>query len=124
METNKAIQIDTCKMKSVKGYCPRPLEFASEFLSKKWTISIIITIGNFNKLRFNDLLKRLEGATAKTLSDRLKELEKEKIVKRKFYNEIPPRVEYSLTFKGKKLRQALYPLIIWADEQGNKKQAF
>jgi DNA-binding HxlR family transcriptional regulator len=119
MVTNKTIQLDTdcCKMKSDDGYCPRPLETASEFLSKKWAISIIITIGNFGKLRFNELLTRLEGATAKTLTDRLKELEKEGIIKRKQYSEIPPRVDYSLTPKGKKLRESLLPLIKWADNR-------
>lgn len=119
MVTNKTIQLDTncCKMKSETGYCPRPLEIASEFLSKKWTMSIIITIGNFGKLRFNELLTRLEGATAKILTDRLKELQKEKIIQRKHYNEMPPRVEYSLTQKGKKLRESLLPLIKWAENK-------
>lgn len=117
METNNTIQIDTkCSMKSKNGFCPRPLEVASDFLSKKWTISIIITIGNFKKLRFNNLLERLERATAKILSDRLKELERKKIIKRKSYKEIPPRVEYSLTKKGIKLRDSLIPLIFWAEK--------
>jgi len=117
METKETIQIDIdcCKMKSVTGYCPRPVESASAFLSKKWTISIIITVGNFSKLRFNDLLERLDGATAKTLSNRLKELRKEGIVQRRYYNEIPPRVEYSLTQKGKQLMKSLHPLIHWAE---------
>lgn len=119
METNKTMQFDSigCKMKSRKGYCPRPLEVVSGFLCKKWTISIIITIGNFGKLRFNELLKRLEDATAKMLSDRLKELEREGIIRRKSYNEIPPRVEYSLTKNGKRLMLALYPLINWAENR-------
>lgn len=119
MGTNKTIQLETncCKMKSKKGYCPRPLETASEFLSKKWTMSIIITIGNFGKLRFNELLTRLEGATAKILADRLKELGREGIIQRKHYNEIPPRVEYLLKPKGRKLREALHPLIQWAESK-------
>ena len=92
METNNNIKIDTncCKMKSAKGYCPKPLESASSFLSKKWAISVIITIGNFKNLRFNNLRERLEKITTKTLADRLKELEKEKIVSRKSYKEILP----------------------------------
>ncbi len=105
-----------CRMKSTHGYCPRPLETASEFLSKKWTISIVVTIGNFKRLRFNDLLSRLERTTAKTLSARLKELEKEGIVRRDFYSEIPPRVEYSLTKTGKQLFRALHSLIQWAEK--------
>ena len=108
---------ECCRMKSLNGYCPKPLEKFSDYLSKKWTISIIITIGNFRKLRFNDLLSRLERATAKILSARLKELEREKIVNRNFFNEIPLKVEYSLTKKGLTLRDSLIPLINWAEKR-------
>lgn len=119
MERNNTIKTDTkcCKMKSQQGYCPKPLEEASAFLSKKWTISIIVTIGNFKKLRFNELQERLERTTAKMLSDRLKELKKEGIVQRRSFPEIPPRVEYSLTKAGRKLVRALHPLIHWAEER-------
>lgn len=109
------IDENCCGMKSVNGYCPKPLESVSDYLSKKWTMSILITIGNFGSLRFNDLLKRMEGATAKIVSHRLKELEEENIITRKSFNEIPPRVEYSLTRKGQKLTKALLPLINWAE---------
>ncbi len=115
----KQIQTDEkcCRMKSINGYCPKPLESVSDYLSKKWTISIIITIGNFGSLRFNDLLGRMEGATAKILSSRLKELEKEGVIKRKAFSEIPPRVEYFLTQKGEKLKESLLPLIKWAENK-------
>lgn len=96
------------------GYCPQPLEVANSFLSKKWTISIITTIGNFKKLRFNDILNRVEGITGKTLAERLKELERLKLVKRIVYKEIPPRVEYELTSKGEKLMKVIVPLVKWA----------
>ena len=120
METNK-IQIDEecCDMKSADGYCPKPLEIASSFLTKKWTISIIVTIGNFERLRFNDLLSRLESAKPKILSMRLRELEKLEIIERHSFNETPPRVEYNLTNKGKKLLDSLSSLIQWA-ERNNK----
>ena len=119
MVTNNTIKMESgvCKMKG-SGYCPQPLEVANSFLSKKWTISIIITIGNFNKLRFGEILSRVEGVTAKTLTERLKELKGLSIVKRIIYNEIPPKVEYELTLEGKKLKKALIPLIEWA---ANKK---
>ena len=119
IETKKSLQTGSncCRMMSEKGYCPKPLESVSEFLSKKWTISIIITIGNFEKLRFNDILKKLNGPTAKTVTDRLKELVQEEIIERHQYNEIPPRVEYSLTKTGKELMIALTPLIHWAEHR-------
>ena len=113
----KQIQTDKecCRMKSIGGYCPKPLENASEFLSKKWVISIIITIGNFGNLRFGDLKERMEKATAKILSQRLKELKDEEIIERIAYDGAPPRVEYKLTRKGKQLLKVLAPLIIWAE---------
>jgi len=108
-----------CKMKSVGGYCPKPIESLSGFISKKWAMSIIITIGNFGTLRFNDLKDRLEKATAKILSERLKELGKEGIIKKRSFNEVPPRVEYSLTNKGEGLLKNLKPIIRWSEEQSN-----
>lgn len=115
MVTNYSVELESkgCLMKG-SGYCPQPLETANSFLSKKWTISIITTIGNFKKLRFNDILNRVEGITGKTLAERLKELETLSLVKRTVYKEIPPRVEYELTSKGEKLMKAIVPLIEWA----------
>ncbi len=118
METNISVNLESkeCSMKG-SGYCPQPLEAANSFLSKKWMISIITTIGNFKKLRFNNILSRVEGVTGKTLAERLKELETLQLVKRMIYKEIPPRVEYELTPKGKKLMKAIVPLIEWANNQ-------
>ena len=117
MVSNNTIPMESnCKMLSPGGYCPKPLEVASSFLSKKWTISLITTVGNFKSLRFNEIESKV-GVTAKTLTQRLKELERENILKRSVFNEIPPRVEYSLTKKGLKLRDALVPLINWAEQR-------
>ena len=109
-------QAQGCKMKGVTGYCPRPLECAASFLSKKWTLSVLVTIGNFSTLRFNHVLDRVEGISAKMLSNRLSELEKQKLVKRTVYLEKPPRVEYELTTKGKTLYKAIIPLMRWSEE--------
>ena len=64
-------------------------------------------------MRFNELAKLLNHVSTKTLASRLRELEKEKILTRTAYNEIPPRVEYSMTPKGQSLIEALLPLIQW-----------
>jgi DNA-binding HxlR family transcriptional regulator len=106
---------DCCKMRSKGGYCPRPLERASSFLTKKWMISIIITIGNHKVLRFNDISQRVTGITSKILTERLKELQKESVIQREVFKEIPPRVEYSLTKSGKSLFVSLVPLMEWAE---------
>ena len=103
------------------GYCPRPLEQAAVFLSRKWTLSIIVTVGNFGSLRFNDLLRRIDGITQKTLSERLQELERYDLVVRRAFAERPPRVEYSLTSKGQKVRKSVLPLLKLAESNAFSK---
>jgi len=103
-----------CKMKG-KGYCPQPLESATDFLAKKWTLSILVTIGNFKKLRFNHVLDKIEGMSGKILSQRLHELEQKKLLTRTVFLEKPPRVEYELTSQGKTLYKSVIPLMRWAE---------
>jgi DNA-binding HxlR family transcriptional regulator len=93
--------------------CLCPLGGIIELISKKWALLIINTIGNDGTLRFNRLQERLDGINPKTLSSRLKEIESYGIIKREFFSEIPPRVEYSLTNEGKELRKAMESLLEW-----------
>lgn len=86
-------------------------------ISKKWALLIINTLGISGRMRFNDLMAELEGVSPKTLSDTLKDLQKENLVKRESFSEIPPRVEYFLTEEGVRLRHAITPLLRWASER-------
>jgi DNA-binding HxlR family transcriptional regulator len=97
--------------------CLCPLEGIIDIISKKWTLLIINSLGNHQKLRFNKLMKELEGISPKTLSDTLKVLERESLIRRETFKEIPPRVEYSLMNDGIELRKAIIPLIKWAAER-------
>jgi len=83
-------------------------------LSKKWTLLILRELHNNNTKRFNELIRNMENISPRTLSKRLKELEKLKLVSKKRFNEIPPRVEYSLTHKGKELIKCFKYLDSWA----------
>jgi DNA-binding HxlR family transcriptional regulator len=74
-----------------------------DIIGTKWTFLIIRDLLVENTLRFSELLKSLEGISPKTLSLRLKELEEQGIVSRTIYPEVPPRVEYTITEKGKRL---------------------
>jgi len=91
-----------------------PLDEIMNIISKKWTLLIINTIGNGQKVRYNKIMQQLKSINSKTLSDVLKELEKYGLTERRAYMEIPPRVEYSLTAKGRTLRKAILPLMEWA----------
>jgi DNA-binding HxlR family transcriptional regulator len=103
--------------------CFCPLEGVIDVISKKWALLIINAIGNSERLRFNNLTKELGGISPKTLSDTLKELQTEGLVKRESFAEIPPRVEYSLTRDGIELRKSIIPLLKWAAtrEKGKKR---
>lgn len=93
--------------------CICPLGGVMDIISKKWALLIINTIGNSQKVRYNEIRNNLGEINSKVLSDRLKELEEAGLIKREAYAEIPPRVEYSLTGDGEALREAISPLMKW-----------
>lgn len=99
--------------------CLCPLRGIIDVISKKWALLIINALGNCGKLRFNKLMEALSGISPKTLSDTLKELCAEGLVKRESFAEIPPRVEYSLTTDGAKLRKSVIPLLEWTANRDN-----
>ena len=68
-------------------------------------------------MRFNQLVQSLDGISAKTLTDVLKDLQHSGLVKRVAFPEIPPRVEYHLTREGRELTMLVAPLMIWADKK-------
>jgi DNA-binding HxlR family transcriptional regulator len=94
--------------------CLCPLEGVIDIISKKWALLIINEIGNHGRIRYNDIMKELKDISPKTLADMLKELQKEGLIERQAFNEIPPRVEYTLTKEGQKLRKAIIPILEWA----------
>ncbi len=85
-----------------------------DLIGKKWTLCILVTLGNTSSLRFNALLDALPGISPRTLADTLKDLVREGIVTRSVFPEAPPRVEYGLTDSGTALRRAIVPLMDWA----------
>lgn len=66
--------------------------------------------------RFGDLCTILDGVSTRTVSEKLKKLEEEKIVIRTEYSEKPPRVEYQLTKKGKGLKKIVHALLVYGEE--------
>jgi DNA-binding HxlR family transcriptional regulator len=83
-----------------------PVARTAEIVSGKWTLLIIRDLTTGTK-RFSELERSLVGISPKTLSERLTALEREGILHRQTYAEVPPKVEYSLTPKG----QALFEVI-------------
>ena len=90
-----------------------PIEAAIDIIGSKWTFLIIRDLLMDGTIRFGDLLRSLDGISPKTLSLRLRELEKFGLVNRIVYPEVPPKVEYKLTEKGKNLESVFIELKRW-----------
>jgi DNA-binding HxlR family transcriptional regulator len=103
-----------CSQFLEKSECFCPLEGVIYVISKKWALQIIALLGNYPKLRFNEIQKKLGNITPKSLADKLKELEQIDLIRRTAYSEIPPRVDYSLTEEGNELKKSIRPLVEWA----------
>ncbi|MBD3254821.1 MAG: transcriptional regulator [Candidatus Lokiarchaeota archaeon] len=116
-ETNDDNPLCSEKLHNNKEICLCSIEGIINLISKKWVLLIISLLREDEKLRFNKIMDTLDGISPKTLSDRLKELKLAGLLNRKAYAEIPPRVEYSLTQDGIKLRNLMAPLIKWASER-------
>lgn len=71
-------------------------------------------------LRFNELQRRLGAITHRTLSKTLKEMEADGLVHRKDYGEMPPRVDYSLTARGRSLKPVLQAMEKWAQSHAGR----
>ena len=83
-----------------------PVTTAIDVIGGKWKVIILYQLRG-NTLRFGELRKRIPKITQKMLTQQLRELEKDKLVERKVYPEVPPRVEYTPTKLADKLNPAL-----------------
>ncbi len=91
-----------------------PAELSLEFLAGKWRLMVIFWLMAGPK-RFNELQRRLDPITHRTLSKTLKEMEADGLVLRTDYGEIPPRVDYALTDRGLSLKPVLEAMERWAE---------
>lgn len=94
-----------------------PLLYALDIVGKKWKLPIMWYLAQKEKTRYNELKRRIKGITNMMLTKSLKELEEQKLITRTQYESIPPKVEYSLTERGKALLPTLNELSIWGKEQ-------
>lgn len=83
-----------------------PVARTTEIICGKWTLLIIRDLARDTR-RFCQLERSLQGISPKTLTDRLHTLEREGIISRQTFGEVPPRVEYSLTAKGRALAEVI-----------------
>ena len=94
------------------------MELTLDIIGGKWKPLIIWHLGE-KTLRFSELKRALPNITQKMLTQQLRALEEDQLVNRFVYAEVPPKVEYSLTEKGKTLLPVLSTLCEWAIEYSN-----
>ena len=91
-----------------------PLEYGLEIFGGKWKSRIICVLAEKGTLRYSEVRKEMGNITDAVLASTLKELIANEIVLRKSYDEIPPRVEYSLSEKGKSVIPILLIICRWS----------
>ena len=92
-----------------------------KIITKRGTLEILIPLCcSTDPVRYLTFRKSMKGFSSKTLTIRLKELEKSGILNRQSFNEIPPRVEYRLTPKGQELTESIINLLQWMRKWSSK----
>lgn len=90
--------------------------YTVSFLQGKYKLFILYALMDYKVVRFNELKKYIKTISYKTLSNTLKELESDGLVHREEYPQIPPKVEYSLTERGKSLIPILDSMCEWGEK--------
>ena len=89
--------------------------YTLSLISGKYKMVILYCLMEFETVRFNALRRYLKKVSDKTLSQNLKELEQDGLIHKTIYPQIPPKVEYSLTARGKSLMKVLDQLCTWGE---------
>lgn len=90
--------------------------YTLSLISGKYKMTILYTLMTFGVVRFNEMKKYIGDISYKTLSSALKELESDHLVNRREYPQVPPKVEYSLTERGKTLIPIMDQMCEWGDK--------
>ena len=91
-------------------------DYTLSVINGKWKLLIIYHLSKNGKVRYNELQRMIGKITYKTLSSTLKDMQKDGLVHRKEYPQIPPKVEYSLTEKGKSLWPIIENMCSWGEQ--------
>lgn len=100
-----------------------PVATTLDIVGDRWTLLVVRDLLR-GQARFSELQESVEGIPPSVLSDRLKVLEREGVVTRRFYSQHPPRAEYVLTAKGHALGVVVGAMATWAERYGEHDLAF
>jgi DNA-binding HxlR family transcriptional regulator len=87
-------------------------------IADKWTLMVIDVLGEDGELRFSRLRERMGGVSQKMLTKTLRQLERDGLVTRHVFPEVPPRVEYKLTSLGESLGESVCGVWQWVEAHG------
>ena len=96
------------------------LQSALESIGGKWKLPVLCSLSANGASRYNELLRHVRGISNTMLSQTLKELERDRLILRREYLEVPVRVEYDLSGQAKELQPILAKLIEWKLAQASK----
>lgn len=99
------------------GICP--IRDVMSRLGDKWSLLVLVSLQTNGIMRFSDLQRSIGDVSQRMLTVTLRTLETDGIVERKAYAEVPPRVEYSLTDRGRSLMPCLNGLVEWAERNAD-----
>lgn len=105
---------DVAAQPMFSAYCP-VFQDAVELIGRRWTGAIVRALLTGSN-RFGEVLARVPGLSDRLLSERLRELEQAGVVKRTVYSEVPVRIEYDLTEKGRELEAIVGGISAWAEK--------
>lgn len=95
-----------------------PVELSIDIIGGKWKMPVIWRLKDGSK-RYGELRRSLPKVTHKMLTQQLRELEQDEIIKRRVYAEVPPKVEYSLTLLGESIIPVIDLLREWGEQYRN-----
>ena len=93
-----------------------PVRNVLDRIGDKWSVLVILLLGDADTLRFNEIHKYIGTISQKMLTVTLKKLEADDLIHREVYPQIPPKVEYNLTERGQSLLPNLKNLVSWAND--------
>lgn len=100
-----------------------PIAPVVDVVFSRWTTPILWTLNTFGRQRFVELERRITTITSKVLTQRLRQLERDGLVERTYYAEVPPRVEYEITELGRSLAPLFAALAEWSVNLDKVEQA-
>lgn len=108
------------EFEQIKSLTDTPFGYTLSMIGGKWRLVILYWLVEYDTIRFNELYRKIGTITYKTLSSELKAMVNDGLIIRKEYPQIPPKVEYSLSSKGRSLYPIMESMCHWGIKHSDK----